>query len=401
MDFFDFLSASPSSYHAAETAANLMQQAGFTRTEELRSPGGHVAVLGGAVIAWWVPDGEIARARIVGAHTDSPGFKLKPTPQSNAHGFARAMVEVYGSPIISSWFDRELVLAGRVETRDGSHLVATDPVLRISHLAIHLDRSVNDGFAPNRQSEVQPIFGMDGVELMEMIAHTAGVDPADILSWDLITCGGQPPALTGAEGRWVASGRLDNLSSVFPAFTALIDAASTGLDLLVAVAFDHEEVGSASVTGAGGRLLESVLSRIVGPDRLETVLANSVMISADAAHSIHPNYPSRHDPDTYPVLGGGPVLKVNANQRYATSPQTAALFRRAAEVADVPVQYFVSNNTVPCGSTIGPALSTRLGIPTVDVGVPLLSMHSARELADSGDIAGLTATLTAFLKMEG
>lgn len=402
-EFCTFIQSAPSSYHAAEAAAGIATAAGFSRVgfadphADLASPGGHVCVLEGAAIAWWVPESPFTAARLVGAHTDSPGFKLKPTPQSNASGFARACVEVYGGAILSSWFDRELVLAGQVHTRDGARLITTDPIFRISHLAIHLDRSVNESFAPNRQVEVQPMFGMDGDDLLEIIATAAGISASDLLTWDLITCAAQPPALTGAQGSWLASCRLDNLSSVFPAFTALTRAEKSDT-LLIAVAFDHEEVGSASATGAGGRILESLLTRICGGDRvqLENLLANSVMVSADAAHSIHPNYATRHDPDTYPVLGGGPVVKFNANQRYATTPHTAAIFTEAARRAGVAVQQFVSNNTVPCGSTIGPALSTRMGIPTVDVGVPLLSMHSARELADIGDIADLTATLVAF-----
>lgn len=242
--------------------------------------------------------------------------------------------------------------------------------------------------------------------VLELVARAADVRARDIVSYDLITCDSQPAATTGAAGNLIATGRLDNLSSVWPAVTALIQATAQAPDaILMACCFDHEEVGSSSRTGAGGPLLKQVIDRILAAAGLSSdekyrVINSSIMVSADAAHSVHPNYVERHDPHVYPVLGAGPVVKYNANQRYATTAESAAAFIRACDRADVPVQEFVSNNDVPCGSTIGPIFSTRTGINTVDVGIPLLSMHSARELCHADDIDYLTAALQAFYEGE-
>lgn len=418
--FTEYVDASPSSFHAADEAAKLLTNAGFTQQsiagEWDNTPGGHVMTVGGAVLAWWIPEKiTIQPIRIVGAHTDSPGFKLKPQPEWVTCGFSQAGVEVYGGAILSSWFDRELVLAGTVTLADGSYqLVSTPPALRIPHLAIHLDRSANQSFAPDKQSHLQPIVDVVGdpavggepMGVLELVARAADVRARDIVSYDLITCDSQPAATTGAAGNLIATGRLDNLSSVWPAVTALIQATAQAPDaILMACCFDHEEVGSSSRTGAGGPLLKQVIDRILAAAGLSSdekyrVINSSIMVSADAAHSVHPNYVERHDPHVYPVLGAGPMVKYNANQRYATTAESAAAFIRACDRADVPVQEFVSNNDVPCGSTIGPIFSTRTGINTVDVGIPLLSMHSARELCHADDIDYLTAALQAFYEGE-
>lgn len=239
---------------------------------------------------------------------------------------------------------------------------------------------------------------------MEYIAHCAHVDPSEILSHDLITAAAEQPGVFGADNQLLAAGRLDNLSSVYPALEAMIQAAvqPRNDDILVLAFFDHEEVGSASVTGAGGPILQDVLYRTAAAlganeDEKQQMLRRSSCVSADAAHSIHPNYPERHDVGNHPVLGAGPVLKNNANQRYASSAKTQALWLQACQQAGVNVQVFVGNNTVPCGSTIGPISATRLGIDTVDVGTPLLSMHSARELCHLEDLNQLSAALAAYL----
>lgn len=418
--FTDYVDASPSSFHAADEASAILLNAGFIEQSLTgawdNTPGGHVMTVGGAVLAWWLPETiTVQPIRIVGAHTDSPGFKLKPQPESVTRGFSQAGVEVYGGAILSSWFDRELVLAGTVTLADGSsQLVTTPPALRIPHLAIHLDRSANQGFAPDKQNHLQPIvdvvgdpaIGGEPTGVLDLLAQSAGLRARDIVSYDLITCDAQPAAFTGAAGNLIATGRLDNLSSVWPAVTALRQAAESNPDaILMSCCFDHEEVGSSSRTGAGGPLLEQVINRILDTagltsDEKYRVIDSSIMVSADAAHSVHPNYAERHDPHVYPVLGAGPVVKYNANQRYATTAESAAAFIRACDRADVPVQEFVSNNDVPCGSTIGPIFSTRTGISTVDVGIPLLSMHSARELCHAADVDYLTAALQAFFEGE-
>ncbi len=432
-DLARFVTASPSSYHAAHEVASRAEAAGFTRLVESEDwtalgPGSRAVVLrDGAVIVVAVPGGASAATpfRIVGAHTDSPGFKLKPKPTTAAAGWLQAGVEVYGGPLLNSWLDRELELAGRVVTRDGAeHLVRTGPYLRIPQLAIHLDRDVNSGLALDRQRHVQPVFGVGEVsagDLVALLAQHAGVAAGDVLGYDILTADTQEPRAFGLDDALFASGRLDNLSSVHAGLTALLAAvddtapdtapdtaamdAGTGPDdaILVLAAFDHEELGSESRSGASGPFLADVLSRTggalgAGPTELARAFARSWVVSADAGHAVHPNYPEKHDPANRPQAGHGPLLKINANQRYATDAHGAALWARASEAAGVPFQEFVSNNTVPCGSTIGPLTATRLGIRTVDVGVPLLSMHSARELVHVDDVTALAAAATAFYR---
>jgi aspartyl aminopeptidase len=418
-DLARFVTASPSSYHAAREVAARAVAAGFVELEETAdwaarvAPGARVAVVrDGAVIVVAVPEGVTATTpfRIVGAHTDSPGFKVKPKPTTAAAGWLQAGVEIYGGPLLNSWLDRELELAGRVVMRDGSeHLVRTGPYLRIPQLAIHLDRDANAGLALDRQRHVQPVFGTgepSAGDLVGLFAGLAGVDADDVLGYDLLTADTQEPRTFGLDDALFASGRLDNLSSVHAGLTALLDAAATESDgeaVLVLAAFDHEELGSESRSGASGPFLADVLTRVgaalgAGPTELARAFAASWVVSADAGHAVHPNYPEKHDPVVRPLAGRGPLLKINANQRYSTDAHGAALWARASAAAGVPFQEFVSNNTVPCGSTIGPLTATRLGIRTVDVGVPLLSMHSARELVHVDDVTALAAAATAFYR---
>lgn len=397
-DFADFLAASPSAFHAAENVRDELVTAGFSEDTGTQ-PGGHVMVQGGAVIAWWVPEDPRPALRIIGSHTDSPGLMLKPDPDVVREGFRQLAVEVYGGPILSSWFDRELRFAGRVALIDGTtHTVSTPPIARVPHLAIHLYRG--DMPEIDRQVHMQPVMGFDR-PVMEIVAaqlRADGVDvkAEDIVAHELISSDAQRPEVLGDT---LAAGRMDNLSSVHASLRAMLAAAQAGQtrDVLVLAAFNHEEVGSASTTGAGGPLLERVLVKLAGTigDPVE-VYANSLLVSADAAHAVHPNYPGKHDPTHRPLMNRGPVLKINANQRYASDAVTEAAWIRACRAADVPVQTFVGHNAVPCGSTIGPISATRLGIPTVDVGVPLLSMHSARELVGIQDQLWFTDALTAY-----
>ena len=408
-DFARFLGAAPSSYHAAEEVARRLEEAGFERLDELdewpEGAGRRVIVRDGAVIAWVQPEGTTATTpfRILGAHTDSPSFKLKPNPSSSAEGLLQAAMEVYGGPLLNSWLDRELELAGRLVTDDGAqHLVRTGPMLRIPQLAIHLDREINSGLKLDKQRHMQPIWGVGaGVDLLAELAGIAGVPAERVAGHDVLVADTAAPARFGLGEAFFAAGRMDNLSSVYAGLIALLEAPADAGHVSVLAAFDHEELGSESRSGASGPVLEDVLIRVatgLGAGEIERrrAFAASWLLSADAGHAVHPNYPERHDPANRPVLGGGPLLKLNANQRYASDAIGSALWTGVCRQAGVTTQPFVSNNAIPCGSTIGPLSATRLGIRTVDVGVPLLSMHSARELAHVDDLAALGAAVTAF-----
>jgi len=409
-DFAGFIAASPSSYHAAAEAARRLDEGGFTRLSESdewpSEPGRRYILRDGAVVAWVQPEGAGATTpfRILGAHTDSPGFKLKPKPTIDSHGWLQAGVEVYGGPLLSSWLDRELELAGRLVTRDGTeHLVRTGPFLRIPQLAIHLDRDANTGLTLDRQRHLTPVFGVGEpgtADLLEHLAGLAGLSGTDVAGYDLLTVDSQAPVRFGQDLALFAAGRMDNLSSVHAGLVAIL-AAGESDEISVLAAFDHEELGSETRSGASGPLLDDILTRIgaglgASVSQRLRAYAESWCVSADAGHSVHPNYPEKHDPANRPVAGGGPLLKINASQRYATDAGGAALWARTCAQAEVEYQEFVSNNTVPCGSTIGPLTATRLGIRTVDVGIPLLSMHSARELCHVNDPIALSAAIAAF-----
>lgn len=413
----DVVAASPSSYHAVEAVGGALAAEGFEAHDEaaawapLQAESRGFVRRDGALIAWRVGADVDATSpvRILGSHTDSPGFVVKPQPDFTAEGWAQAGVEVYGGPLLNSWLDRDLEFAGRIVTRDGAeHLVRTDAVARIPQLAIHLDRDANSGLTLDRQRHVQPIIGVEeSASVLEMLATAAAggggvsVRAADVVGVDVRLHDTQAPARIGAERELFASPRLDNLSSVAAGLAALIAVDPAPGTIAVLAAFDHEELGSETRSGASGPFLEQVLARLraglgAGVEESARALAASWCLSADAGHAVHPNYPEKHDPRVRPHAGAGPMLKINANQRYASDAHGAALWQRACEAAGVPTQEFVSNNTIPCGSTIGPLTATRLGIRTVDVGVPLLSMHSARELAHVDDLHGLARAVGSF-----
>ena len=406
-DLADFVAASPSSYHAAAEVARRLREVGFRELDEREAwpaqPGGRFLVVrDGAVLAWIVPERSDAATgvHVFGAHSDSPALKLKPRPTTGSHGWLQAGVEVYGGPLLNSWLDRELRLAGRLVLDDGtSVLAATGPLLRLPQLAIHLDREVNDGLALDRQRQTQPVWGLgdaDSADLLGELAAQAGVDATRIRGYDVVTADAARGAVFGKDDAFFASGRLDDLASVHAGVVALARAADgfDGERIAMLAVFDHEEVGSATRSGAAGPFLADVLERIqlsLGADREQQLraLASSWCVSSDVGHAVHPNYAEKHDPVVQPRLGSGPILKINANQRYATDGAGAAAWHGWCEAAGVGSQEFVSNNAVPCGSTIGPITATRLGIATVDVGIPILSMHSARELAGVTDLYDL------------
>ncbi|MBX3313456.1 MAG: M18 family aminopeptidase [Actinobacteria bacterium] len=416
-DLLAYVDASPSPYHAVEESARRLLAAGFEELAPgapLPAGGSRFVRRGGALVAWAGPSrGADDPFRLVGAHTDSPNLRVKPRPDLGSAGFRQLGVEVYGGALWNSWLDRDLGLSGRVVVRgaDGpeTHLFRVDePLLRIPQLAIHLDRDVNGGgLKLNPQTDLTPVWGVGSSgpdDFRAFLADRVGAAAADVLAWDAMVHDLTPSTRLGLDGELVAAPRIDNLLSCWAGTEALVAATeqlAPPAATPVLCLYDHEEVGSTSTTGADGALLASLLEQIVtagGGDRAAFLrsMARSACISADGAHATHPNHPERHDPDHRVAIDGGPVVKVNANQRYASDAETIALAVDAAERAGVPHQVFVSRNDQPCGSTIGPLTAARLGIATVDVGVAQLSMHSARELCGAQDPPRFVQLLHAF-----
>jgi aspartyl aminopeptidase len=418
-DLLAFIDASPSPYHVCDSAARRLRGAGFSEVDERAAWEGHAVVRGflrrgGSLVAWAAADdhGPDAPVRIVGAHTDSPNLRVKARPDVARHGFRQLGVEVYGGALLNSWLDRDLGLSGRVGVDDAGrpaeHLVRIDrPLLRIPQLAIHLDRDIaTTGLQLNPQQHMVPVWGVgpaDAGGFARVLAAEAGVDEEAILSWEVMAHDLSPSTRLGASGELISAPRIDNLCSSWAGLEALLAAAAAPTGAVAALClFDHEEIGSATDRGAASTLLPTALERLVaarGGDRgaLHRALASSACASADMAHATHPNYADRHEPDHHIAINAGPVLKINANARYASDATSAALLALACRQADVPLQRYVHRTDLPCGSTIGPITAARLGIPTVDVGAPMLSMHSARELAGAADVALYRAALTAWL----
>lgn len=430
-DLLAFIDASPSPSHAVAELVRRLEAGGFRRLDEREPwswyPGDQRFVVrdSGSLVAFRVGSQVPSSAgfRVIGAHTDSPAFKVRPLPDVRRAGYRLVGVETYGGPLLHTWLDRDLTLAGRVAVRGDDpkpeiRLVRLPGApLRIPSLAIHLDRDLNtEGLRLNPQQHLVPLWGPDlegEPGLIEVVAEIVGCAPEDVLGHDLVTADTLPAARGGAGERYLLAPRLDNLASCHAGCTALLAAAPMPVTQVM-VANDHEEVGSGSAEGARGPFLGDVLQRIVTvteePQRgalaanhasvtqaAAMAMARSWLVSADMAHAVHPNYSERHEPLHAPRLGGGPVLKVNANQSYATDAGTGAWFTARCQDAGVPLQHFVTRGDLPCGSTIGPVTATRLGIPTVDVGSPMLSMHSCRELAAAADVAPMIAALTAHL----
>ncbi len=418
-DLLSFLDASPSPYHAVAAAASRLEGADFVEVDERRAwprePGRYFVRRGGSLVAWAI--GEPApdlRFRIVGAHTDSPNLRVKPVPDTASAGFRQVGVEVYGGALHNSWLDRDLGVSGRLTVRNGAALddvvVRVDDIgLRIPQLAIHLDRDVNTkGLVLNAQTHLSPVWGLgrgDTAEFVSVVAERASVPADAVIGHDLMLHDLTPARLVGAEREFIASARLDNLLSCHAGLASLlrvVDSGDPGATVPVVCLFDHEEIGSTSAAGAGSSMLPTIVERIVGGaggdrEALAAVLARSACASADGAHGTHPNYSDRHDPNHHIALDGGPVIKHNANVRYATDGPSAAAFVLACERADVAHQRFVMRSDMACGSTIGPTTAARLGISTVDVGVAQLSMHSTREMCGSADPERFRRALTEFL----
>ncbi|MFP8879127.1 MAG: M18 family aminopeptidase [Myxococcota bacterium] len=428
-DLLCFIDASPSPYHAVAESVRRLQDAGFSPLFEDElwdlAPGQRAYVVrhDGSLVAFSV--GAVSPVeggfRVVGAHTDSPNLRVKPIPDADVAGYKQIAVEVYGAALLHTWLDRDLSLAGRVTLRGdaGTRTRLVDfkrPLLRIPNLAIHLQRELNkEGLKLNAQRHLPPIVGLEGADSLagllvaEFSENGDGpVAESDILAFDLMTHDVQNSTISGACNEFICAPQLDNLGSCHAALTALISSVETSTvpATRVTVLYDHEEVGSRSAQGAAGSFLSSTLERLVaafsGRTDADTAqggaraLARSMLISADMAHAVHPNYVDRHEPGHRPQIGKGPVIKLNANQSYASDARTAGEFADLCGRVGITPQYFVSRSDLKCGSTIGPITAARVGIRTVDVGNPMLSMHSCREMAGTADVEPMIDVLRLF-----
>ncbi|PKO48690.1 MAG: M18 family aminopeptidase [Betaproteobacteria bacterium HGW-Betaproteobacteria-4] len=417
-DLLDFIDASPSPWHAVQTSETRLTAAGFQRLDEterwsLTAGDRRYVVRGGSSIIAFIVGSQPAATtglRLIGAHTDSPGLRLKPKPAEDAAGMVRLGVEVYGGPILATFADRDLSLAGRVNVRVpggfASRLVRFgEPLLRLPNLAVHMNREVNEnGLKFNKQTELPLLLGVsaDGTKaegrFRQPIATALGVEPDDLLTWELNAYDTQKGAFWGVDREFVANSQLDNLASCHAALSALLATSEPAATCLCAF-FDHEEVGSESATGAGGSFVQDVIARLSASAGLDSedqrrMLARSFFVSADMAHGWHPNFPAAYEPCHHALVNAGPVIKSNANQRYSTSAETAARFMAICAKAGVPCQQYAHRTDLGCGSTIGPIVAARLGIPSVDVGSPMWAMHSIRESAGVLDHAYMIAALT-------
>ncbi len=430
------LQAGPTPYHAVARAADHLEGAGFRRVqlvEELPAESGAYFVSSGGSLTAWIQPGQATPETsftIVGAHTDSPNLRVKGNADMEGSGYHQLNLEVYGGVLTNSWLNRDLGVAGRMiyEGDDGELtevLVSVDDaILTVPQLAIHLDRDVNrNGLTLNPQKHLKPIWTLnedlssgesdkhesanepdDAGRFVRFMAQIAGIAPEQVMSWDLMAFDLQQPALVGGDQEFIASARIDNLLSSFAGVHALVgvhaNAAAAPNSVPVLVLYDHEEIGSESATGAAGAFLASLLERIggsMGMSRAEFLASchRSMVLSADGAHATHPNYPDRHDPTHNIKMNGGIAIKRNANQRYATEAISESFIRQICRQHDIPHQLYHHRNDLPCGSTIGPITAARLGIPTVDLGAPQLSMHSIRETTGTLDAIHLRDTLAA------
>ena len=413
-DLLDYLAASPTPFHAVQQMAHRLEAAGFSALSEQDSwslkPGRYYVTRNGSSIVAFVLGSEDlldSGVRMVGAHTDSPCLKVKPNAGIRFKNYQKIGVEVYGGVLLNPWFDRDLSLAGRVTCSrpDGTMfncLIDFErPIATIPSLCIHLDREANDGRSINKQQHIAPVMLQSKEEMdfnaliLKQAQDQSGEELEKLLDFELCFYDTQRPALNGLSSEFIASARLDNLLSCYIGLQSLI-AAGDDLTCLL-VCNDHEEVGSASAVGANGPFLKSVLERLQPANEdLHRTIARSLLISCDNAHGIHPNYADRHDSNHGPILNDGPVIKINANQRYATNSVTSGYFRAICERAEVPCQSFVNRTDLACGSTIGPITATEIGVATLDVGVPTFAMHSIRELGGAEDPWYLHQALNTF-----
>ncbi len=419
-----FIDASPTLFHAVKNAADLLASKGGLPLSESEvweiSPSTihFVTRNGGSLAAFRVPkklDKKNLHFKIIGTHTDSPCLKLKPNPQDSSANYLQWGVETYGGALFNSWLDRDLNLAGKIVEDDGhsvkTHLLRTTQRFRIPQLAIHLDRKVNEsGLLLNPQQHLTPVMGLSDAgkkltirDLFPELKKTQ--KKSATLAFDLFFCGSNPSSYGGLDDEFIYAPRLDNLGMTHAALSAFCDGEASEDSISVIALFDHEEVGSQSSHGALSNFLPAILERIflcLGKNRESylSALSQSFFISADMAHALHPNYKDKHDPAHFPLLNHGPVIKGNAGLKYATSAETSARFQSLCQKAKVPFQFFINRNDLGCGSTIGSLIAASLGVPAVDVGSPMLSMHSAREMAGSRDHALTIKAFRTFLESD-
>lgn len=416
-DLIQFLNASPTPWHAVHTMKARLDAAGFQALDEredwVLEPGkGYYAIRNGSsIVAFRTGTKDVVTSgiRMVGAHTDSPCLKVKPNPELRRKGFFQLGVEVYGGVLQNPWFDRDLSLAGRVTVLDDAGKVQDTlinfrkPVAIIPSLAIHLDREANSNRTVNAQTDLPPVV-MQVPEtdttafsdlLREQIASECGLKIRKVLGYELSFYDAQGASFVGLREDFLASARLDNLLSCFIGLQSLLQ--TSGDEAALLVCNDHEEVGSMSAEGAQGPFLATVLERWCGAGKGRAI-AHSMMISADNAHGVHPNFMDKHDENHGPILNQGPVIKVNHNQRYATNSRSAALYRHISDELGLPHQTFVVRSDMGCGSTIGPVTAGNLGVTTLDIGVPQFAMHSIRELVGTADGYTLYQVLKEFMQ---
>lgn len=400
----EMLDSSPVNFLAAEYAVNRLLEAGFARVSMTALPhlepgkGYFITKNNSSVFAFRVGIGDVTKGfKLICAHTDSPCFRVKPAPEMVSEGgMIRLNTEVYGGPILYTWFDRPLSLAGRVILRGESPLHPQvrllhirRPLLVIPHLAIHFNREVNEGNKINRQKDMMPVLGFikEHFEkenlLLNVVARELGVDASEILDFDLSLYDATPACLCGLNNEFVSSGRQDDLLMAFAGLEALLSSAPSEMTQVLAL-FDNEETGNMTKQGSASPVLRNLLDAVVmnrggAPGDLYAAVENSFMVSADMAHALHPNYADKHDPTNHPLMGGGPVIKYNANQKYVTDAESAAVFAEVCRAAGVPFQYFVNRSDIAGGSTLGNTLTTQLPMRGVDMGNPMWGMHSARE----------------------
>lgn len=424
-DLMQFLDNSPCNFYAVANVAEKLDAAGFCRLDSAdqwnlkRGGKYYVTKNGSAIFAFCVGTGDAhAGYKIISAHSDSPGFRIKPNAAMVCDGgIVKLNTEVYGGPILYTWFDRPLSIAGRVILRGDNPLHPRHelvnfrrPLLTIPHLAIHFNRNVNDGNKLSKQKDMLPVIAQvngsleAGNFMLNIVAEELGVDVKDILDFDLTLYDVTPAMTVGYDNEFITSGRIDDLSMVHAAVTSLIAECDTPSEMTrIAAIFDNEETGSGTKQGAASPVLYNLLSRInnaLGGDNesLLRAIANSFMVSADNAHGVHPNYAEKHDPTNHPVLGGGPVIKINANCKYMTDADSAAVFRAICEDAGVPFQYFVNHSDVAGGSTLGNILTSQIDLRGVDMGAAQWAMHSVRETASVVDHTYIIRAFTQFYR---
>jgi aspartyl aminopeptidase len=419
-ELLTFLQESTTAFHATQSLKQRLLSAGFIALKEadawqLEAGKRYVMTRNdSSLIAFVYGKKPLLETgiRMLGAHTDSPCLKVKPKPELNRLGYFQLGVEVYGGALLAPWFDRDLSMAGRVSYSDTQGQLASVlvdfklPIAVVPSLAIHLDREANSGRSINAQKDIVPVLlqlaavDADLPDFRALLALQIAVQHPElavgqVLDYEISLYDTQGPALIGMAQDFIASARLDNLLSCFVGLSALLEADDSVSSLLICT--DHEEVGSASCCGAKGPMLQQFLERLIADnDTRVRITERSAMISADNAHAVHPNFSDKHDENHGPLLNRGPVIKVNANQRYATNSETSAFFRQLCAQEQVPVQSFVTRTDLGCGSTIGPVVASEVGVRTIDVGVPTFGMHSIRELAGARDAWYLYRVAAAF-----